>query len=385
MASGLDNLGVMRVTRIVQAIQDTRSRQPMRYRFSSRTPRVNAENGELMGRFVGRVLIADLIALDAVAAVYSSGRMKFDSHELAKIKMGRGMNEAQLEQFMAIFNGQITAEPDIVDFFEPIVDQALEGVAQRIEYLCVCMRRDRFDYDRFGYKAQNVTFGTRSDLKVTPSIPWTSTSATPVDDTLNLQEIGQIRYGKTWDRIVGSKQAFRYAIATTEFQNKAKPFLPADLTLGTNFSTLNYEQQSNLWRGVTGLTWEFSDDRYYYQESDGDIRNARYQPINEVFLEDSSDDNNRATWDVAAGRVIETMFMGLPGSAVIGAGQMGGRRPTRGPVGYMTHNPNLNPPDVALWAVDMAFPRKHVEYANAVLTVGQFADSISMTDPFDEV
>jgi hypothetical protein len=379
-APGLENLSVLRITRIVEALQDARERRPRRLRFLQRFNRVPAMNGDLMARFVGRVLIADLIAPDSVAGVYSSGKMTFESSQLPKLKIGRLLTETQLDQWNAIRSGMVQGDDAIRDFIGPIADTCLEGLDSRAEALCVAMYRDRLDYDRLGFKASGITWGMPSDLKITPQFPWTdAVNGTPVNDCLNAKLIARTRYGMEFDRATGSTQAFRHAIATAEFQAKAKVFIPAQLTF-SNLSLANIEQQANLWESVTGLMWEFNDDRYWYQDTAGAVASARYQPINEVYLDAKMDDKNNAVRDLAAGFVAESLFLGMSPAAVVGANTLAG--PRRGPLGYMTFPPDINPPNVTVWGVDCVWPRKHVLQSNAVLNVGAFADTISVGEPF---
>lgn len=388
-APGLESLSVLRITRIVQALQDARNKRPATYRFSSRLARANAVNGELMARFVGRVLIADLIALDSAAGVYASGKMTFETSQSPKIKIGRTLTESQMEQFEAIRNGRTTGDEELFDYISPIVENCLDGIDQRIEALCVAMYRDRLDYDRLGFKASGITWGMPSDLKVTPQIPWDDPDATPVDDVLNLLLLGRTRYGIEFNRLTTSTQAFRYAIATPEFQAKAKAFIPANLTFG-NFSLLDMTTQRRLFEqalggvsdGAAQVTVELNDDRYWYQGTDGNLASARYQPINEVYLDDSRNDRNGGVMDIAKGTVMESLLLGLNPGSVIGATSMPLNGARRGPLGYMTFPTDLNPPNVTLWGADVAWPRKHMLQATARMTVGTFVDTIPVTEAF---
>jgi hypothetical protein len=384
---GLDNLSVLRLSRIVKKIQDARDSGVVQYRHRTRLNRVPTVRNELMARFFGRVLIADLIALDSAAGVYSSGKMDFVSSDAPKIKIGRALTESQLDQFEQIRSGNVRDEAGIMEFIGPIADNAMEGVAQRMEALYVGMLRDRLDYDRLGFKAAGALWGMPSDLRVTPSVPWTSTSATPVDTILALLRLARIRYGVEFNRLEMSTQAFQYAIATTEFQNKAKTFIRSGITLSDNISIYDTTTQKRLFEqtlggasdGAVGVMIELNDDRYWYQNADGTLASARFQPINEVYLTNSRWDRNNAAADIGTIPVMETLLMGLNPGAVIGANSMGGAQ--RGPISYMTFPPDLNPPQVTLWAADVAFPRKHMPQYNAMLNVGAFDDAIPVTEP----
>ena len=176
--------------------------------------------------------------------------------------------------------------------------------------------------------------------------------------------------------MAAERDALRYAIATTEFATKAKLFFRADITIA-NTSLMNLEMQKRLFEDVTGMSVELSDQRYFYQTAAGAIEGTRYLPINEVIIDSSQNDGNSAVWDMAQGPVIETMLLGLNPAAVVGGGLPEARR---GPIGYMTFPPDLNPPNVTVWGVDCAFPRRHMPAANAHMTVGSFTDMIPVAD-----
>jgi hypothetical protein len=384
---GLDNLSVLRLSRIVKKIQDARDNGLVRYRHRERLNRVPTTRNELMGRFVGRVLIADLIALDSAAGVYSSGKMDFVSYDAPKIKIGRALTESQLDQFEQVRAGNVTDEAGIMEFIGPVAENAMEGVAQRMEALYVGMLRDRLDYDRLGFKAAGALWGMPTDLRVTPSVPWTSTSATPIDTILALLLTAQVKYGATYNRVEMSTQAFRYAINTTEFQNKAKTFIRSGITLADNISIYDITTQRRLFEqtlggasdGAMNIQISLNDDRYWYQNADGSLGSARFQPINEVYLTNTAYDRNNAAADIGTIPVMESMLMGLNPGSVIGGGTMAGAQ--RGPISYMTFPPDLNPPNVTLWAADVAFPRRHIPAYSAMLNVGAFTDSIPVVEP----
>jgi hypothetical protein len=94
-------------------------------------------------------------------------------------------------------------------------------------------------------KIANANWRFPSDLQITVSIPWTdAANSTPVADTLAAKLVGSIRYGVNYTRMRMSTPAFRYAVATTEYQNKAKTFIPPQLTfLASGYSGLVDEVQ----------------------------------------------------------------------------------------------------------------------------------------------
>lgn len=391
--AGLDNLNVLRINKLIKYLMDIREGEPGRLRWLSRTPRVNAEEGELFASFVGRILMADLIADDAEAAVYNSGHLTFETNANANIKMGRAFTQSQLRQFYSLINsGKLPSDERMLDFFGPIITNCLIGIDHRIESMLVGLHRDKLDYDRLGIRtpAGGVTWGMPAELKSVVSVFWTSTSATPVTDILTKIQLGRAVHGVNYNRVTMSTDAFNYAIATTEFQNKAAALIPAQLSF-TNLMTLNTGAMKTMFESLLGVnspdngtgnfsgggsvTIELSDERFWYQLPGGTEQSARYLPNNEVIIDSTENDNNPAAKDIAVGEVIESMTVGMDSTVIGGNSMMPG--PRRGPFGYAeTRN---NPPNIVLWAVDRAFPRKHRRNMNAHLTVGSFGDTMPIT------
>jgi hypothetical protein len=131
-------------------------------------------------------------------------------------------------------------------------------------------------------------------------------------------------------------------------------------------------------QSVLGLQIELYNGRYWQQSTTGAIASAPFLPVNKVLLSSSADDNNRNVMDFGSGIVTETLVGNIAPVSVVG-GMPG---PRRGPISYATVPPDLNPPNITLWGVDRGFPRKRQLQANAVLTVGSFADPVPTTAPF---
>lgn len=370
-------LNASRVTAIIQQLQDVRL-LPQQLRFLDRTPIVPAEDGDIMARFTGYVTIADIIADDQQAVVYTPNRIQLESTSIPNLKHGRPMTQAMLNMLSALNRHGIMDEGIFSNYLNRELDALLLGVRQRMEALIVAMAIDGLSYDRLGIIMNNVTWGMPSDLKVTPVTAWDNAgSATPVTDIWTVRRTAMVRYGQDYNRLTLSTAAFMYMIATTEFQNKAKVFLPVGIDY-TNLSLADLTAQKNIAQNILGMEIEFYDGRYWYQNSDGSMTSAPYLPITKVVLSNTADDNNPTVSDFANGVVTETVVADLADTAMVG--DFGG--PTRGPVSYVVGNPSLNPPNLTMWGVGRGFPRKHRLQSTAVLTVGTFEDPIPATEPF---
>jgi hypothetical protein len=377
MANNVFN--VARVNKVMRAIQDVRE-LPQELVFLNRTPSVPALDGEIMARFVGRVLIADLVADDARAVTYSSGKFNFETSAAPNLKLGVNMTQEMLNQIaMLQAAGRSIDDPDGVlsRWEQRTIDSILLGIRQRQEALIVAMWADGLSYDRLGIKMTNVTWGMPADLKVTPATPWTTAAtATPVTDIQVLIEVGRVRYGVTFDRVTMSLAAFRAMIATTEFQEKAKLFIPPQVTFAS-LPVQNNEAMKNLATNVLGVKEiEIYDSRYWAQAPDGTLSSNRYLPINKVLLSSMSNDNDPMAMDWANGVVTESIVSSILKGKIFG--DFGG--PTEGPASYVTGE--HNPPSLTYWGVARGFPRKHLLQSTAVLTVGTLTETISVGEPF---
>jgi hypothetical protein len=383
MPAGFEQLSMMRIQRAFDALQDERNR-PQGLLFLGRTPMVPALDGEIMGRFIGRGQIADLVADDGVAAVYNLGKFSTYTSEPANIKVGSNLTQAEITEMTRLDGGEDGGLAD-----ELIVrrsDFLLRGVYERIESLLIAMALDTFTYDRLGFKISGASWGTPSDLKVTTSTAWEAnpTTATPIDDIGTLQLIAQTRYGITYNRLTMSTAAFRRMIATTDFQNKAKVFLRSDIGY-TNLRLTNLDQQRSFAESVLGMAIEFYDARYWSQTPAGVVASSPFWPLNKIMLSSTANDNNPMVQDFANGITTESrvlnIFGGGANTPAVGGiiGSLRGAR--RGPIGYATLE-SLNPPNLSMWAVARGWPRKHMLQANAILDVGSITDPISVTEPF---
>jgi hypothetical protein len=380
MPTQYELLGAANVNGIMQGLQDQRLLPPTINWVRKRVPLVPAVDEEIMARFIGTPVVADIIADDAKAVVYSQGRFQVETTKIPNLKYGIGVNQSTLNQLDRLQRG--FAPPEDKGMFEDWKNRTVEavrnGVLMRMEILTVAMLIDALNYDRLGIKLSGVTWGMPTDLKVTPSVAWdTAGSATPVNDVYGILLTARVRYGISFNRITMSTTAFRYMIATTEFQNKAKAFLPANLT-AANLPIANLAQQQSLAEATLGVSIEIDDRRYWQQAADGSLSNIPILPITTVLLTDSRNDGDGGVYDFANGVVTESIV-----SDAVGGALAQGLPVSRGPVAYVTPaSPNLNPPGYIVWGVARGFPRKRLLQSSATLSVGTFADSISTAVPF---
>lgn len=378
---GNEVFNVVRVSKIFRALQDARD-LPGELLFLGRTASVPAVDEEIMGRFVGRVQVADIIADDERANIYQTGKFAYESVQIPNLKHGVGLTQAMLNQLSSL-DASAVDDPDGIfrNWERRTLDSLLLGVRQREESIIMGMLLDSFSYDRLGIKMTNVSWGMPADLKVTASPTWdTPATAKPVDDILNLRRLAQVRYGQIFNRMTMSLAAFTYMIATVQFQTYMKNLGIFGLSFAdAQVPQANVDLMKRVAQQILGIEIEFYDSRYWSQAPNGDTTSAPFLPITKVLFTNSAEDNNSNIRDWANGIVTESIVQGLVPSQV--NGNFSG--PTRGPVAYVTAaSANLNPPGVTYWSVARGFSRKHRVESSAVITAGAFTDPIPVTDPF---
>lgn len=373
-------LETARVTQMVAALQDVRQ-VPQSLVFYNRTPMTPAVDSEVLARFVGYIPVADLVADDQRAAVYSTGKIQFESTNIPNIKIGTGLTQEFLNMLQSIAgNPGLTNDGGLLrDRLMLTLDELLLGIRQRCEGMIVGMHIDSFSYDRFGIKLTGATWGMPADFKVTTAVAWdTAATADGVADLLLQQRYANVRYGKMFTRATMSTAAFNYLTAQTAFQNRAKAtFFGA--AIGATIPIQSMGMMRPIVENLTGMQIELYDARYWQQNTDGTNTSYPYMPINKVILSNPENDNNAQIMDMANAVVTETIVSSMTGNNMIGGGFAG---PQRGPVAYFTAPADLNPPQINGWAVARGFPRKKQLQATSVLTVGSFSDPIPTSAPF---
>ena len=369
MAPQLQALQAMRVNSIMRGLVDTRE-LPGDLLWLRRTPIVPAVNGEIMARFTGRVQIADLVADDQRAGVYSAGKWSFETNNAPNLKHGQMLTQEQLDLIAAIeANGGVDNDPDGIwsEMENGVLDDLLLGVRQRMEAICVARAMDGFSYNRLGIVMDNVTWGMPSDLKVTLEVPITDhANCKIVSYILGLRRLAKVRYGITYDRLTMSLALFNEMTSCLEFQEKARMYLAPNVSF-INLSVENTQDMQNLAQKVfSGMEIELYDSRYWSQGEDGTLVSSPYQPINKIIFSAKANDGSRRVCDWANGVPTEVTVANILGGDT--SGMIGNLpRGTRGPVGYVTGT--HNPPQVTYWGVAKGWSRKHLLQETAVMTV----------------
>lgn len=365
-------LAVNRVNTIMRALRDVRE-LPQNLLFLNRTPVVDATDGEIIARFTGNVVIADVVMDDQMAVVRSNGQITLDTTKIPNIKHGSPCTQEMLNLIDRIESGGgIRDDEGIVDnWLNRTLDGLLTGVRQREEYFLIGAILDTVTYDRLGVKF-TVTFGTPSDLKVTVGTVWsTSATATPVANLQTQQALGREKYGKNYNRFTMTSVAFRQMIATTEFRDKAALYNQLVGVTAATFPLADIPAMTQLAGRILQAQLELYDAKYQQENSASALTVTAFWPDDKVGLTDTSDDNSAQAMDFANGIVTESIVADMAGLTVVGGGENGGfGGPVSGPVSYVTAaSPDLNPPGVNLWAVARGFPRKHDLAMSSVLTI----------------
>ena len=335
--------------------------------FIERTNFVNADENEIVGKYKGNVVAADVIADDQEAVVYEGGSFEFVTNQIPNLKHGRAMNQNMINRIMRMGRGQVLQgdETFFSNWENRTVEELIKGIRDRVNALICAMQLDATSYDRLGIKMSGSTWGMPSNLKVTSSVGWDdAVNSTPITDLqVIITQVAPDNYGEQYNRITMSSRAFRYLTASAEFQNRIRGELRYNFgSQQINVNDVNFMQQ--LLANIVNCTIEIYDGTYWERDTKTGAKvRKRYLDNNKVILSNSNDDNSGEAMDFANGVVTESIVGTL-------LGEEGFNGEAFGPVAYWTGNESMNPPKITAWAVMRGFPRKHRETSTSVLTVG---------------
>lgn len=332
--------------------------------FLQRTAVVPAEDSEIVGRFSGKVYAADVIADDATSAVYSAGQLKFAEHGIVNLKIGARLGQSLLNQLNALDLNLGGVDTGLLgDSMQRVAQSLLKGVRQRANSMICGLFLDSYSYNRGGIKIEG-SFGTPSDLKATPLVPWTDkANARPIKDLQDMRDYAQDTYGEVYDTLILPRADLQLIYETAEFASLWKGmnnYFDVDAVI----NPLDPRIKSAL-PGLLGIpNIILSDANFKVQNANGIDSSSRVHPLGKVILTAQSHFNNPESFDWANGLVTEGLVASLTGTNIgFGAG-------TRGPVGYIVpENIHMDPPALLAFATQRGFCRKHNETMNAVLTV----------------
>lgn len=361
-------LDSVRINRIVRTLADELEAIGLRNLVAlNRTPIVDADDAEIVGKFKGQFVAADVIADDQEAVTYDTvGAFEFIATNIPNLKLGSRVSQHMINR-LARLRQNLSGANDVryfTDWENTLAESLVTGVRQRMNALICAMWIDASSYDRYGIKLTNASWGTPAALKANAAVAWgTEASATPITDILTMaNKTAPDTYGETYNRITMSSRAFRNMINTTEYKNLISGELRYNFQAG-QMNMADYGAHRQMVANLLGMELEIYDGVFYERGNAGARTQVRYLAETKVVLSNSEDDNDPNAMDFANGVVTESIV-----SPLIGHGGIGGE--AFGPIAYFTGNENLNPPDITAWGVARGFPRKHRETATAVIDTG---------------
>jgi hypothetical protein len=363
--SGMRWLTTARINRIVGRLAaKLEIARPLLY--LARLPLVPAFDDELVGRFTGKILAADLVADEQEAVVQESMTLDVVAQPAPNIKHGQRLGQRLLNRLEALRNNPTAqGENALADWDKNLAANLLLGVRWRMNALACAMMIDSFSYSRLGLVISGATWGMPAGLKVTVGTAWSvAATATPIADIFALDQYARLNYGIMYDKVTMTTPDFRNMIATTEFANKATLVLGAYfLTTPAALPTKQDPRMLQIAQQILGKTIELDDFQYNTRANDGTLSTTRALPTGTVLLSRTQDEGDGSVMDMANAIPTESVVAGLTGGNEFGA------MPANqyGPIGYYTRRPDFNPPDVVAWCVAKSFPRKFVSEATAVL------------------
>jgi hypothetical protein len=335
-------------------------------RFLDRLPMVPAFNDELLGRFTGKVIAADLVADDQKALVHSSMSLDIVSTALPNVKIGEMVPQKFLDRLQALEAAPpARGEAMVTDFELQLAQKLVLSVRMRLNALACAMMIDTFSYNRFGVQLAGATWGMPSALKVTPATAWANIAATPITDVLGIVTTARQTYGVEFNKMTLGTSDFSNMVKTTQFANMATITLNAGfLMTPAGLVSGDLPGMRQIASRMLNMDIELDDAVIQERNNAGALTATRVLPQFNVLFSRKEDEGRGEVMDMANGFVTESLVNGMVGAVEGLAGDQ------RGPVAYYTAPPDLNPPQITAWAVSKAFARKSVPEATGVLIVG---------------
>jgi hypothetical protein len=369
MPFGMDLLSTTRLTARIQTLENTME-SPDSLFFERSVPTVDAEDGDIMASFENRVVIADIVLDDQAAVVRSGGRYILNTSAIPNIKTGRHVTQSMMRLLRRInANATLQGEATSLDrYVRQETANALMGIRQMRNAMVAGMMMDNWSYRKGGAIFNNVSWGMPSTHKIVPSVPWDNPAATPASDLLGLLAgwSTDASSPEQFDTLLCGRTLFNKIITSEDFRTQAANFFAPAAPANATFPSLiaNLQTARTLFNQITGLNFVQISGNYVDEMNSGSSVVKPYVPDNIAIVTSLQYLNNQAVMDFANGVVSESE-VGTGAPTVIGGGFT---LPERGPVSYATYNPDLNPPNYKIWAVQRGFPRKHRATATAVIT-----------------
>lgn len=355
--------------------------------YLNRTPVLPATDRELMMRWRGTAVIADLIALDARSTVYRMLQAKTSQAEIPKIKFGTSLMESDVREVLTLGQAELDAGRPVPEFvrnlFRLLIRQLVVGRRWRLESMLIGSILGGFSYDRMGIK-MNGTFGKDSAVIATVSPAWTdAVNSKPLDNIRYFIDYMRIYKQTRINRMVLPSAAFDTMIATDQFKAESQSALLSLFNL-TALPVTNRDEQIAALKRRTGLQEIVLYDSHYRWENDAGARFLqRLLPLNAVILDSTDNDNNENVRYIGNAGVTETAFAGVVGHREIGeGGDMGltGMRP--GPYYYTSVPHDLDPPQIQAKVVQHAWPILREPDNSVVMYIGNIVETMPVSDTF---
>lgn len=337
--------------------------------FLNRTDVIDSDDDEIIGKWKKTSFAADIINEGQEAATYESGSFEFTTNVIAKFKIGELVTENIIRRLDKL-KRDLGSEQDVAiltNWELNLATSLVGGIRQSVNEVICAMQRDSYAYDRYGVKvgsaAAPVTWGMPADLKVTSAVDWSdAVNSTPITDlqTIAVDTAPDI-YGEQYNRVTMSNRAFKYMVASNEFNNK----FSGELRFAFGTGQINKKdtvQMRQFIANLINMEIEIYDETFWRRANNGAKVRQRVLPHNEVIFSSTADDNNRNAMYFANGIVTESTVGSLHGYE-------GFTGDSYGPIAYY-EDKGLNPPVVEAWSVARGWPVKVRESCTARLTVG---------------
>lgn len=355
----LDNTVIADIVESQQ--QQAERRRPRRY--LDRVPLVPADDEEITAIWTANRIAADLVAPNQAARVVSAGSMLFNVSELPNIKLGTRLNQQDINRMERLQTRQqagLAGAEAVFMFWDSIVRERREGVLDRLNALACSMLIGTANYDRLGVQVAS-NFLMPANLRITTPKLWSDTTALPINDIQLMKQFTEFTYGWVPNRMTITRTDWTNMLNTTQILNLGQRFIGIPATNAVNVA--DWGLMMKFISAEAGVEIELEDHAYRTEESEGSVNLHRDLPNGTVLFTNSGDDNDRRMFDIGNAPITEAVVARLANMNV----DLGGQ--TRGPAVFATAPTELNPPDITVWGVQRAWPRRKQLCCSSVLIV----------------
>lgn len=309
--------------------------------FLSRTPVIDVDDDEVVGKFKGQFVAADIITDEQEAIVYDTvGRFEFISTNIPNLKIGSRVGQSIIHQEgrlqMAALENKPIKENDVKfinDWRETTAESLAVGLKQRMNSLIAGIMLGGYEYNGIILRIE------------TPD--WVHVKHDR--ETLKESVLAQVKFMKD----TYSTDLNRITMGTPMFRKLSEEMAGGEKDVEK--AKIKIEKELKLFV-------EIYDEVIFVQGHVGQRLRERVLPRSKILFSNTSYDNNYKAIYFGNAVVTESIISRSLGNPISDGVK-------HGAIAYFSGNRELNPPEIRAWAVNRGIPVLANETAFSSLTV----------------